>query len=310
MNLFHDFKSEIKLFLIVVAVSVVLAVGGILLLRETRVLPSASLPVDQEVTLTGIIIDQRTDCYVDGVCSFTVDSERGRIEVISTIGWTCLHDAFFEGDSVGVGSTVEVFGMVESADTISACSAPEYYIKSADFEPLYTIDNQQPTIDTSDWQTYRNDEFGFAVKYPSELVQFEYSTLSINFIPQEYAEEYEIQEGRGPFPTITISTHNFVTIPGDTTRTLIERQSCTLSDPERCPRQLTFYGVGDMQDVRIGDFEALQFDDLNANGQTRHTIIPQGEGGLLFDIQNRNIEFGKISEETYTNLLSTFRFVE
>ncbi len=31
-----------------------------------------------------------------------------------------------------------------------------------------TINNQQATIDTSTWQTYHSDEFGFDVKYPNE----------------------------------------------------------------------------------------------------------------------------------------------
>ncbi|MEK7510506.1 MAG: hypothetical protein AAB567_03070 [Patescibacteria group bacterium] len=33
------------------------------------------------------------------------------------------------------------------------------------------INNQQSTIDMSDWQTYRNDEFGFEFQYPKEFAE-------------------------------------------------------------------------------------------------------------------------------------------
>ena len=49
-----------------------------------------------------------------------------------------------------------------------------------------TIDNQQPSIDTSDWQTYRNAEYGFEVKYPED-----WSVVDNQIMPASYTERCE-----------------------------------------------------------------------------------------------------------------------
>mgnify|MGYP001568500438 CR=1 FL=1 len=276
-----DFKPEIKTFLFVLIVTVVISVAGILLLKQTQILPSASLPAGLEVTITGTIVDERSDCYVDGVCSFTVNSDKGRIEVITSIGWICLNDALFEGDSMDIGSTVEVFGMVEFSDTISACSAPEYYIKSVGFEAHQTVNNQQSTINTSTWQTYRNDEFGFEVRHPNNyyiktMGERREGGLLYNLLAVEIYKDTETS-----LVTINVTGPNFV------------------------------LGTRDWEDFRLGDIGgsiSYNWEDWKMREKISSAeIIFRSDNNQGFFITTRGDPF---EDKIINQILGTFRFVE
>jgi len=124
MNLLQGFKSKIKLFLIVAAVSAILAVGGILLLQRFQQAAPTSQPQIQDTIPPQVRK------------SFATQEE-------------CETQTGYRCDFVNCDINCP-------AGFQKGWSATDVKIEQA--------------LDTSTWQTYRSDEFGFEVKYPEDLV--------------------------------------------------------------------------------------------------------------------------------------------
>lgn len=217
MNPLRDFKSEIKLFLIVACVAAFLAVGGILLLKATQPAP-----------------------------------------------------------------------VVQTPPLPAPSSQPQ------------AIDNQQSTprqdlgqaIDTSSWQTYRNDEFGFEVRYPNSWVVKSYP---------EYV--LYLEEGEAKVMNIGVYSIN---------REVIGISYCedNYQDIPRCER----FKSGDISGTIDWDF--IIPDDsverpVEPAARSASALVDIGNNvSLSVQLNDLSMEMSSQTKAFFRTFLATFRFVE
>ena len=171
--MFHDFKSEIKLLLIVAVASVLIAVAGIFLLKAMQPEPAPTpSPGSNTQVLEGIV---RFESLGGGCWYLQVPSNPGPLEDIEKYELLGVSEAVlnrYRDQQVAVkGNTREDMASICQIGTIFEVEE----ISSANGN------NQQPTIDTSVWQTYRNAEFGF---------EFEYSPKEWQLMEGDAQEDY------------------------------------------------------------------------------------------------------------------------
>jgi len=207
MNPFHDFKPEIKLFLIVAVVSAVLAVGGILLLKEV-----------QPTSPTG-----------------------GPAPVVQT-----------------------------------APPAPQ---------PSSPQPRDQAELDFAGWQTYRSDEFGFEVEYPSNARIFESSEA-------------------WPFVSIEIDAGSIIVAPQ-------QRYPRGYTNPEIHFQSEDVFFAG-----RMARKTSVLFEDEVASfflhSFQRASDFSWGENAeILVNINHKDTRISNSQKlDALDQILSTFRFVE
>ena len=202
MNFFQDFRTETKLLLAVALAAAVFVVGAILLLQN---------------------FSQPDETVYSGSCAWRPDQQDyGPCEVF----W----GSYFDGEKcIGIGGCGPrpnvPFSLMEACNsacvsippqakrvfpTQEECEAQTGYrcdFVTCDincpegFQKGWSATEVKPQqIDTSGWQTYRNDEFGFEVKYPLDWEsiqgdqsglrnQTDYAYISIDSVPIKTGQE-------------------------------------------------------------------------------------------------------------------------
>ncbi len=166
-----------------------------------------------------------------------------------------------------------------------------------------TMPRDQAELDFAGWQTYRNDEFGFEVKYPENFVNKEYPSgirssevFGIQFVDQKWEE--------GHYPSLTISVIETKLSP----REWLEKYSDPVS--ESSPGDIPEPAVGyrNAQDTIVNGRIALNVEFIAASDISNSTLI-QGESNRLYRIDAISSGLGDFPQEAYSQILSTFRFV-
>jgi len=146
MNFFQDFKPEIKTFLIVALVAVILSVGGILLLKKIQ-------KEKPEIT----VAKPFTACVSDDEC------------IVVPAYYCCIEaSAINKNYEEAYSNNPETIKDPDFCAVIECGDADlNSYTAQCVNNKCVPIRKETKTLDTSTWQTYRNDEFGFELQYPS-----------------------------------------------------------------------------------------------------------------------------------------------
>jgi len=146
------------------------------------------------------------------------------------------------------------------------------------------INNQQSTIDTSTWQTYRNEEFGFEVRFPRDW-SHEKDNLANFFFPPEMKGNRQ-----GSIVVIVIDKAN-------------------LPPPIELNTQRQAYDISHLKTLRVVKWEGKEI-PVKETGSAYEQYLAQVENeSYIFRFSFQNLLDRKY-DVVFDQILSTFRFVE
>ena len=163
---------------------------------------------------------------------------------------------------------------------------------------------QSQPLDTANWQTYRNEEFGFEVKYPSEwTVRHE----------AQYVKEKSIEVRIG-YTSPDLHSYTAVSIER---RPLTDDES-TLEEvvqkhkEDTLPIFIEKFGIGSLREEKItfDRIPAVQFSFIIEQGRLYpHILAVTKNDILLFSLDNSACEDILRCNTVFDEILSTFRLI-
>lgn len=291
-------KTERKLFGAVLVISVVitgvlLGLVGLMKQETQQVLLPTPIPIVQggETTIQGTVIENYLGCHVDGLCYLTLQTtEEKELRVVYHYGEfpRCLNNkAVLQGELLKEGEEVRIFGKAIGDSEVSTCDSFDYYIEKIG-----------ESIDTADWQTYTNEEFGFEVDYPSEfqlikqdkdfisLSQQGFSRIEINSMSKEQASEI----------LFTINKMFRMGREGEAGLSYLTKKGVVVLGKDATQ---FFY----VTDGRTGDISIETYIKLSNSSIISFRMIDL-TGKALRGLMSQSVE------ELHNQILSTFRFID
>ena len=176
--------------------------------------------------------------------------------------------------------------------------------------PFPNPQNDQTVLDTSGWQTYRNDEFGFEVKYP---ISFTVASTGLS------DEQKRLEKGENISGTVAPS-FDTVHFSDQKNEPII---SIAIFHPSEEDLSKKSYGEGSLHiygpcDLRWG-FEPSNIEEKNMLGhsmlivQGNYTVPELGQALMCVYLKNREANLIVMDSENFSllnQILATFRFVE
>lgn len=162
---------------------------------------------------------------------------------------------------------------------------------------------QPEVLDTSGWKTYRNDEFGFEVRYPESFLRKEFPARTNEGVFGVSLKDKKYQEGH--YPTLNVVVIKTSLSP----REWLEEYYDPAGPPilGDIPEPPT--GYENVEEIAINGIPALRFRLLAPSDSSLSTII-QGKPGTLYHVQAISSGLGNFPRELHDQILATFRFIK
>ena len=171
------------------------------------------------------------------------------------------------------------------------------------------IKNSFQLFTTDNWKVYRNQEYGFEVKYPPYFYveEFQYSRKYAYMMYVSLTDEKCKAKGvHNPAVYIYVIKTNLTAVQWleeyGTPITMFVESGPLLRQDYR------YYGVTGVKQIKLNNTPALQFAYFGSSGGNQSTLFKK-EPDMLYEIDMHSSGFGSVPEEVSNPMLSSFRFI-
>lgn len=177
-----------------------------------------------------------------------------------------------------------------------------FYQTSAIQEPNVSY-KPNGSVVTTNWKTYRNEEYRFELRYPENFFSKEYSSRirrgGEKFLVGFADKKWESQGVHNPELIVSVIATELS--PQEWLEEYYDPAVISNSDPP--------FGYRNVQETTVNGMAAIQFQFLTTSDSSANTII-QGKPGTLYRIAAISSGLGNFPKELYEQILSSFKFLE